>query len=49
MGYEHAPSLIRVSTEAMASDPSQITGVPGKGGDVGMPESSRGRVLAPPN
>jgi hypothetical protein len=29
IGYEHAPSLIRVSTDAIATDPSQITGVPG--------------------
>jgi hypothetical protein len=41
MGYEHAPSLIRVSTEAMASDPSQIAGVPGKRGTVDIVESSR--------
>src|SRR6188472_3553996 len=29
IGYEQAASLIRVSTEAIASDPSQMTGSPG--------------------
>jgi hypothetical protein len=49
MGYEHAPSLMRVSTDAMASDPSQIDGVPGKRGDAGMPASSLVPSVAPPD
>jgi hypothetical protein len=32
MGYAHAPSAIRDSTEAIASEPSMMAGVPGYGG-----------------
>ena len=33
IGYEHAPSLMRVSTEAIASEPSQMTAIPGNFGN----------------
>jgi hypothetical protein len=46
MGYEHAPSLMHVSTEAIASDPSQMTGIPGKRGLLTMdPASAEAAVL----
>ncbi len=32
IGYAQAPSLIRVSTWAIASDPSTMAGIPGNGG-----------------
>jgi hypothetical protein len=44
IGYEQAPSLMRVSTDAIASEPSQMVGVPGYGTRRAMPQPSRFRL-----